>query len=124
MYDKAESLFKSISALYSTDGWESLVFFARTRLGSFFIRFIKEWSEELILFSFLLLAKCQQQLKHHVDYVSSCLGLLSQDTLDYGIEGKIYYFNELTTVVRESLPSGNHYSPSSAFRSKVPSCFP
>lgn len=94
MYDKAESIFKSICALYSTDEWASL--------GT--------WSKWVILIDLVFytrtrLAKCQQQLKHYLDYISSCLSLLAPES-QTETEGKQYYFLELTSVAREMLPSG------------------
>lgn len=67
----AEGLFKSISNLYFREGWSSIEYAIKTKLSY-----------------------CQKQLGHTVDYVTTCVGLLSPGLLN-NAEEKQYYLDEI-----------------------------
>ncbi|KAF2071827.1 hypothetical protein CYY_006864 [Polysphondylium violaceum] len=67
----AEGLFKSISNLYFREGWSSIEYAIKTKLSY-----------------------CQKQLGHTVDYVTTCVGLLSPGLLS-NTQEKQYYLDEI-----------------------------
>jgi len=79
-YLSAESLFKSLSLFYFNEGWHLLGYSIRTKL-----------------------AECQRRLRHDVEYVSSCLALLSSE-FEMNVNEITFYMNELISVAK-LLPS-------------------
>eukprot|EP01112_Ceratiomyxa_fruticulosa_P000641 TRINITY_DN1057_c0_g4_i1.p1 TRINITY_DN1057_c0_g4~~TRINITY_DN1057_c0_g4_i1.p1 ORF type:complete len:1237 (+),score=216.75 TRINITY_DN1057_c0_g4_i1:464-4174(+) len=81
VFDKAESLLKSVATTYYSDGWHELEYSARVKL-----------------------ADCQRQLGRSVEYVTTCLMLLNPE-IPLKPDEKIFYMEQFTTLASNPLPS-------------------